>query len=170
MSETLTKKQNAVQKNYSNPHGQYVTMKRIQLPSGEWSYSEFKTFENRENGEKLFTYCFKRNLNGRYPLTFRVRDFSEDLSWCGINETPYGYYKIGNKKWYPSRAKALSAVRRHFKSEEWDGDANGGAAFAIYPERDKDGNLIISKKGTPQYCVAIDWNNADWASIDHPSN
>ena len=163
MNETMNKEN-------QNQNNEGVTMKKIQLPSGEWNYYEAKTFQSMWDDENLADYCLRRDLDGRYSLTFRVRDFSEDLSWCGINETPYGFYKIGNKKWYPSRGKALAAIRRHFKSEEWDGCASGGTAFAIYPERDKGGDLIISKKGTPQYCIGIDWDNTEWASIDRPSN
>jgi len=105
---------------------------KIQLPCGEWNYFEAKTFHGHgADGEDLHSYCFKRDYDGRYPLTFRVRDFSEDLSW--VDETPYGFHRIGKTNWYTSRAKALAATRRHFKSEEWDGCASGGAAFAIYP-------------------------------------
>ena len=152
---------------HSNPHNQGVKMKKIQLPSGEWDYYEAKTFHGTENDESLFSYCFKRSQEGE-QMTFRVCDFYEDLSWN--DSTPFSCYRLVKKNHYPTRAKALAAIRRHFYAEEWEGNSGNWPGFAICPERDKEGNLKISNNGSPRFFISIDYDNTNWRAIDNPTN
>jgi len=153
--------------NHSNPHNLGPQTKKIELPTGEWNYYEAKTFSGSQDDygmeAPLFSYTFKRDMDGRYPMTFTVKNFAEDLTW--EESSPYGYYQIGKANFYRTRGKALSAIRRHFKSEEWEGQSGKQPAFAIYPDRDKEGNLKYSTKGAPFYNVAIDFDG-----IENPAN
>jgi hypothetical protein len=156
-------------KNYNNPHNLGPKAKVIQLPSGEWHYQETKAYghDAADFGyglglEKSFNYTLTRE-NENYRMMFFVENFNRDITWS--DETPYdSEYKIGKKNWYYTRAKALAAIRAHFKSEEWEGNSGKQPAFAISPERDKHNELVLTKKGTPKFRIFIDWDGTRNAS------
>ena len=148
--------------NYNNPHNLGPKTKLIQLPSGEWDYQETKSIGNDHANETVFNYTLIRQ-NENYRMMFYVENFSRDITWR--DETPYdSEYKIGKKNWYYTRAKALAAIRAHFKSEEWEGNSGKQPAFAISPARDAHGELELNKKGTPMFRIFIDWDGTRNAS------
>tara|TARA_R100000329_G_scaffold98708_1_gene81533 strand:+ start:2135 stop:2608 length:474 start_codon:yes stop_codon:yes gene_type:complete len=150
-----------------NPHNLGPKAKVIQLPSGEWHYQETKTIGSDHADETVFNYTLTRensfSASGVCRMMFFVENFNRDITWR--DDDPYtSEYKIGKKNWYYSRAKALAAIRAHFKSEEWEGNSGKQPAFAISPERDKHGELVLTKKGTPMFRIFIDWDGTRNAS------
>jgi hypothetical protein len=150
--------------NYNNPHNLGPKAKVIQLPSGEWHYQETKTIGSDHADETVFNYTLTRQTGeGKYRMMFYVENFSRDITWR--DDTTYdSEYVIGKKLWYHSRAKALAAIRRHFQSQEWEGNSGKQPAFAISPARDAHGELELTKKGTPMFRIFIDWDGTRNAS------